>query len=90
MTTFLLILLAIAGATAAVFYLQKQKVEKTLASERERAAAEINRLSAEAVAASANAQSIIVRKTAELDAEARRVREHYETESRKIIEDIPQ
>jgi hypothetical protein len=88
MTTFLLILLAIAGATAAFFHLQKRKVEKTLASERERAAAEINRLSAEVAVASANAQTTIEQKTAELDAEAQRVREHYETESRKIIEDI--
>ena len=88
MTPFLLILLGIASATAVFFFLQKQKVERTLTSERERAAAEINRLSVEAATATANAQSIIERKTAELDAEAQRVREHYETESRKIIEDI--
>ena len=87
MTPFLLILLGIASATAVFFFLQKQKLERTLTSERERAAAEINRLSAEAATATANAQGVIDRKTAELDAEAQRVREHYETESRKIIED---
>ena len=88
MITFLTILFCIASATAAVLFLLKQKNEKAFAKERAQASAEISRLSAESTAAAANAQSIIERKTAELDAEAQRVREHYETESRKIIEDI--
>lgn len=88
MITFLTILFCIASATAAVLFLLKQKNEKAFAKERAQASAEISRLSAESMAAAANAQSIIERKTAELDAEAQRVREHYETESRKIIEDI--
>ena len=77
MTTFLFILFCIASVTAAVFYLLKRKAEKALVGERERAAA-----------AMANAQNTVEQKIAELDAEAQRVREHYETESRKIIEDI--
>ncbi len=88
MTTFLTILSCIASATAAVLFFLKQKAEKTFAKEREQAAAEIARLGAEAATATANAQGIIERKTTELNAEAQRVREHYETESRKIIEDI--
>ena len=88
MITFLTVLFCIASATAAVLFLLKQKNEKAFAKERAQASAEISRLSAESTAAAANAQSIIERKTAELDAEAQRVREHYETESRKIIEDI--
>ena len=88
MITFLTILFCIASATAAVLFLLKQKNEKAFAKERAQASAEISRLSAESMAAAANAQSIMERKTAELDAEAQRVREHYETESRKIIEDI--
>ena len=77
MTTCLFILFCIASVTAAVFYLLKRKAEKALVGERERAAA-----------AMANAQNTVEQKIAELDAEAQRVREHYETESRKIIEDI--
>ncbi len=88
MSTLFFILFCIASAIAAVLFFLKQKAEKALASERERAADEIARLGAEAATATANAQSTIDRKTAELDAEAQRIREHYETESRKIIEDI--
>jgi len=88
MSTLFSILFCVASATAAVLFFLKQKAEKAFASERERTAAEIARLGAEAATATANAQTTIDRKTAELDAEAQRVREHYEAESRKIIEDI--
>ena len=88
MSTFFFILFCMASATAAVFAFLMQKAEKALASERERVPSEITRLGNEAAAAAANAQSTIERKIAELNAEAQRVREHYETESRKIIEDI--
>lgn len=88
MTTFLLILLVIAIATAAFFFFQKQKMERILASERERALAEINWRGTEATTAAAKSQSELERKSVEFDAEAQRVRNHYETESRKIIEEI--
>jgi hypothetical protein len=88
MTTFLTILFCVASATAAALFFLNQKNEKAFAKERKRAAAEIDRLGAEAATATANALSTIERKTAELDVEAQRVREHYESESRKIIEEI--
>jgi hypothetical protein len=87
MTAFLVPLLAVAYGAAILLFFQKRKVERALSDERERAAAEINRLSSEATAAAANAASTIERKTAELDAEAQRIREHYESEARKVIED---
>lgn len=88
MSTLFFILFCIASVAAAGLFFLKQKAEKAFASERELAAAEIARLGAEAATAAANAQTMIDRKTAELDAEAQRIREHYETESRKIIEDV--
>lgn len=88
MSTLFFILFCIASTIAVVLLLLKQKGEKAFARERELSAAEAARLSAEATAAAVTAQAAIDRKTAELDAEAQRIREHYETESRKSIEDI--
>lgn len=88
MSTLFFILFCVASATAAVLFFLKQKAEKAFASERERAAAEIARLSADATSAAATAQATIDRRTARLETEAQRIREHYEAESRKIIEDI--
>lgn len=88
MTTFLLILLLIAITTAITFYVQKYKAEIKLASELARLSQEEERIFAEAAAAKAIAKRTLEQKTAELEAEARVVREHYETESRKIIEQM--
>ncbi|MHB1079884.1 MAG: DUF4041 domain-containing protein [Prosthecobacter sp.] len=88
MTTFLLLLLLIAITTAIIFYVQKYKAEIKLASELARLSQEEERVLAEAAAAKAMAKRILEQKTAELEAEARVVREHYETESRKIIEQM--
>lgn len=84
MTTLFIILFSIASITAAVLLFLKQKAEKTLAEERERTFSEIARLSAEVVAATAHAQITIEQKTAELNAEAQRLREHYESEQARI------
>lgn len=77
MTTFLLILFCLASAAAAVFYFLKQKAERMISTERARADA-----------ATAQASQEIEQKTVELNAEADRVRAHYETESRRIIQAI--
>ncbi|MFZ2277625.1 MAG: DUF4041 domain-containing protein [Prosthecobacter sp.] len=88
MTTFLLILLLIAITTTITFYVQKYKAEIKLASELARLSQEEERIVAEAAAAKAMGKRTLEQKTAELEAEARVVREHYETESRKIIEQM--
>jgi DNA repair exonuclease SbcCD ATPase subunit len=88
MSTLFVILLGIVGAVAAVLFLLKQRAEKALAGELQRAAAEIERLTAETGMAAKTAQAFIDQRSVELEAEARRVREHYESESRKIIEDV--
>lgn len=77
MITFLFILSAAGFLAAIVCHHLKQKAEKALIAERERAEEAI-----------ANAQATIREKTVELDADAQRIREHYEAESRKIIEGI--
>lgn len=77
MTPFLLILFCVASVTAAVFYFLKQKAEKTALAERARADAAV-----------AHARQEIEQKTVELNADAERIRLHYETESRRIIEAI--
>jgi hypothetical protein len=88
MTTLLLTLLLIAIATASICYVLKYKAETALEKERKQASAEISRMAEEAAAATNDAEALIKRKTAELDAEAQIVRQHYEAESRKIIEQI--
>lgn len=88
MTTFLLVFLLLAIATAIICYILKYKAETALEKERKQASVEISRMAEEAATAKKNAQSLIERKTAEFDAEAQAVRQHYEAESRKIIEQI--
>ena len=88
MTTFLLLILFAAIAIAVTFYVQKFRAESKLASELERIAREQERISAELAAVKAGAKSAIETAAAKLDLEAQTVREHYEAESRKIIEQI--
>ena len=88
MNTFLLILLCIASATVGVLFFLRQRTEGALTLERVRATAEAARLGAESARVTENAQALINQKTEELEAETRRIRGHYETESRKIIEEV--
>lgn len=85
---FLLLLLGITSATAAVFYYKNQKLELKLANLRERTTEEISRVKEDAANIAVKSENLLKQKIAEFDADAQRVREHYETESRKIIESI--
>lgn len=84
MTLLLLLFLAVASATAVACYVRKFRAEEEL----EKALAEITRLLQEATEARKSAEDLIRRKTADLDVEAGRVREHYEQESRKLVEGL--
>ena len=95
MKTFLLIVILILGCTLAVFYFLKQRAERMLASAKEEAEAAwkqrdvaVARARDEAKAAMVNAQAACEQKSAEIDAAAERIREHYETEARKAIEEV--
>lgn len=88
MTLFLLFLLLIAIVMAIIFYVLKFNAETKLASELERISKEREKIHFEASVAKAAAKSTLERKIAELESEARSVREHYEAESRKIIEQM--
>lgn len=83
MTTFLLIVILILGGALAVFYFLKQRVEKALVAARQQAEA----ARGEAQAAMVNAQVAFEQKSAELDTYGERLREHYETEARKAVEE---
>jgi len=88
MTTFLLILLLIAIVLAIIFYVLKFKAEEALKAALEHSSAEIRRHAEEAKLAQKEAASLISQKTAELDAETLRAREHYQVECRKITEEL--
>lgn len=88
MTTFLFILLLICVTIAVTFYILRVKAEEALKAERERFEAEIRRHAEEAHSAREEALRVMAQKAAELDEEAQQVRTHYETESRKIIEEL--
>lgn len=88
MTTFLLILLLIAIVLAIIFYVLKFKAEEALKAALEHSSAEIRRHAQEAELAQKEAASLISQKTAELDAEIQRAREHYQVECRKITEEL--
>ena len=83
MTTFLLIVILILSGALAVFYFLKQRVEKALVAARQKAEA----ARGEAQAAMVNAQAAFEQKSAELDTYGERLREHYETEARKAVEE---
>ncbi len=99
MIAFLVALVCIASVAAVFFFLSKQKTEKALADERQRVAAEITRITeraerdrldlvAERESMRIAAEALFVQKATEWEAEAQRVREHYEVESRRIIEEM--
>jgi hypothetical protein len=99
MIALLVALVCLASGMAVLFFLSKQKVEKALADERQRVAAEINRITeqaerdrldlvAERESMRIAAEALIVQKASEWEAEAQRVREHYEVESRRIAEEM--
>ena len=75
MTTLLIILLLAASAAAVAFFLLYQKANQAFTAEHARADS-----------AATNAQAAIEQRTAELVTQAQRIREHYEVESRKVIE----
>jgi len=88
MTPFLLGLLLIACAGALVLYLLKVKAEKALKAAMDHAAGEIQRCQAAAHAAQQESADIISRASAEAEKEARRIQEHFEAESRRLVEGI--
>lgn len=77
MSLFLLSLFCIAFAAAVTFYLLYDRAGRQVLAER-----------ALAETAAENARQTIEQRTAELMAEGERVRQHYEAESRRIIEQI--
>ena len=94
MTTFLLIVILILGSVLAVIYFQKERLERALVATRQQAAVArqqrdeaVSRARDEAQAAMVNAQSAFEQKGGELDAYAERLREHYEIEARKALEE---
>ncbi|MFO1458946.1 MAG: DUF4041 domain-containing protein [Verrucomicrobiota bacterium] len=88
MSTLLLVLVGITTVAAIALYILKEKAAKGFANE-------LERIRGEAVTATTQAQVVVEkneesfkRRMSELEVEAQRVREHYETESRKIIEEV--
>lgn len=88
MTTILLGLLLIACAGAFILYQLKVKAEKALKAALEHTAAEIQRYEAAANAAKQESADIINQASAEAEKEARRIQEHFEAESRRLVEGI--
>ena len=94
MTIFLLIAISILGGGLIVTYLLKRRIEKTVDAARQEALnakqqrdADIAHARADANAAISNAQAAYEQKVGELDAEAERIRSHYEIETRKIADE---
>jgi Meiotically up-regulated gene 113/Domain of unknown function (DUF4041) len=77
MTTLLIILLVNTTAMAIIFYVLKTKAEALVVKARK-----------SATDAKLEAEDLVSRKTAELDAEAQMIRKYYEVECRKIIENM--
>ncbi len=95
MKTFLLIVILILGCALAVVYFLKQRAERMLAAAKEEAEAAwkqrevaVARAREEAQAAMVNARAVCDQKSAEMDTSAERIREHYESEARKAIEEV--
>ena len=94
MTIFLLIVILILGGGLVVAYLLKRRVEKTVDAARQEALnakqqrdADVAQARADANAAISNAQAAYEQKVGELDAEAERIRNQYEVETRKIADE---
>ena len=95
MKTFLLIVILILGCALAVFYFLKQRAERMLAAAKEEAEAAWKQREVavacareEAQTAMVNARAVCDQKCAEMDASAEHIREHYESEARKAIEEV--
>lgn len=95
MKTFLLIVILILGCALAVLYFLKQRAERMLAGAKADAdsawkqrAADVSSIREEAQAAMVNAQAVCEQKSAEMIVSSERIREHYETEARKAIEEM--
>lgn len=86
MTTFLVICILILAVTTAILFLLKQRAEKQAVATRFACVRELTQLSNEINNAAAAAQEAYEIKVNELEAEAARIREHYETEALKIHE----
>ena len=94
MTIFLLIVILILGGGLVVTYLLKGRIEKTVDAARQEALnakqqrdADVAQARADANAAISNAQAAYEQKVGELDAEAERIRNQYEVETRKIADE---
>jgi hypothetical protein len=95
MKTFLLIVILILGCALAVFYFLKQRAERMLAAAKADAdtawkqrAADVSSIREEAQAAMVKAQAVCEQKSAEMVVSSERVRNHYEAEARKAIEEV--
>jgi Domain of unknown function (DUF4041)/T5orf172 domain len=94
MITFLLIVVVILVGALALTYFLKRRVEKTVATAKEKVVSAERERDAEVARAHANAEVVIAnvraayeQKVAELDGEAERIREHYEAEARKLADE---
>jgi hypothetical protein len=94
MTIFLLIVILILGGGLVVTYLLKGRIEKTVDAARQEALnakqqrdADVAQARADANAAISKAQAAYEQKVGELDAEADRIRNQYEIETRKIADE---
>jgi hypothetical protein len=94
MTIFLLIVILLLGGGLVVTYLLKGRIEKTVDAARQEALnakqqrdADAAQARADANAAISNAQAAYEQKVGELDAEAERIRNQYEVETRKIADE---
>jgi hypothetical protein len=90
----LLVTILILGSALVIIYIQKRRVQRTVAAAQEQAAAaqqqrdtEVAGAKAETQAAIANIQTAYDQKIADLNAEAQRIREQYETEARKLADE---
>lgn len=88
MTPILIGLLLMACAAVLALYLLKVKAEKALRSARDHASSVIQQHEAEANAARKEAADTMAQAFAEAEREARRVQDHFEAESRKLVESL--
>lgn len=93
MTTFLLIVTVILGSALTVTYFLKRRAEKAVTGARQEAETarqqrdkEVAQARGETETAVTNAQAVYEQKIAELDGQAERIREYYETEAQKLVD----
>jgi T5orf172 domain-containing protein/uncharacterized protein DUF4041 len=94
MTTFLLIVALILAGALAVMYFLKQRADKAAATAKQQAVVarqrcdeEMTRARGNAEAAIASSQAAYEQRIVELAAESERIREYYETEAQKLVDE---